>query len=248
MRGAHRPLFVLLMGCGAIAPFACADHAVRVENTGRRSQDADATSTCSPAEAFARLQAGNERFVTDHPRHPRASRSWRDRLTSGQRPFAIILGCSDSRVPPELLFDQGFGDLFVLRVAGNVLDDDVLGSIEYAVEHLGTPLVAVLGHQDCGAVIAAMGERDELDHLPDALSSLLRHMQARIAEVPSNLPRDQRITACVEVNARWAAARLRENRVLAERIAAARLRVITGVYDLNSGAVRWIEGLDDGGQ
>jgi carbonic anhydrase len=155
-----------------------------------------------------------------------------------------VLGCSDSRVPPELLFDQGFGDLFVIRVAGNVLDDDVLGSIEYAAEHLGTPLVAVLGHENCGAVIAAMGEPEELEHLPGELSSLLHHMQERIAEVPAELPKHERVAACVETNARWAAARLRENHVLAERIRDGRLAVVTGVYDLDSGAVRWIESLE----
>lgn len=248
MRQMPRILFPALFIPGVFAALGCTDHAGPVETANERSPGAHAAPPCSPAEAFAQLKTGNERFVAGRPRHPHESRSWRDRLSGGQHPFAIVLGCSDSRVPPELLFDQGFGDLFVIRVAGNVLDDDVLGSIEYAAEHLGTPLVAVVGHESCGAVIAAMGTAEEISHVPPELSSLLQHMQARISEVPADLPRERRVAACVETNARWAAARLRENHVLAKCIADGRLRVVTGVYDLDDGAVRWIEALNAGGE
>ena len=106
--------------------------------------------------ALAKLIAGNRRYVQHRQQYPDQSLPHRKELVSGQHPFAVILGCADSRVPPELLFDQGLGDLFVIRVAGNLVDDVVLGSIEYAVEHLGTKLIMVLGHEKCGAVSAAV--------------------------------------------------------------------------------------------
>jgi carbonic anhydrase len=99
----------------------------------------------SASEAYARLMDGNQRYVRHKETHPDESLARRQELVAGQHPFAVILGCADSRVPPELLFDQGLGDLFVIRVAGNIVDDAVLGSIEYAVQHLGTKLVVVLG-------------------------------------------------------------------------------------------------------
>jgi carbonic anhydrase len=108
----------------------------------------------TPAQALDRLREGNRRFATAHAAHPHAGVAWARQLASGQHPFAVVLTCSDSRVAPELLFDQGLGDLFVVRVAGNVVDPDVIGSIEYAVDHLHTQLVIVMGHENCGAVTA----------------------------------------------------------------------------------------------
>ena len=110
----------------------------------------------TPDQALTQLLRGNERFVAGWPDHPNQSaRRRREVSDSGQQPFAIILSCSDSRVPPEIIFDQGLGDLFVIRVAGNIIDDAILGTIEYAVEHVHAPLVMVLGHDKCGAVTAA---------------------------------------------------------------------------------------------
>src|SRR6516165_380132 len=110
----------------------------------------------SPEEALKRLKEGNSRFVADMLAERNLGRNRRAELAKGQAPFAIILGCADSRVAPELLFDQGLGDLFVVRVAGNVTDPAILGSIEYAVEHLKAPLIVVVGHEKCGAVDAAL--------------------------------------------------------------------------------------------
>src|SRR3954451_10886779 len=124
----------------------------------------EAASGLSADQALSRLLAGNERFVAHKERHPDESAGRRRELVSGQHPFAVILGCSDSRVAPELLFDEGLGDLFVIRVAGNIVDDDILASIEYAVEHLGTKLVVVLGHEKCGAVSAAVSGESTVGH------------------------------------------------------------------------------------
>src|SRR5207245_4280782 len=109
----------------------------------------------APAEAISKLKEGNGRYASGNLQHPGQTTERRAKLTKSQHPFAIIVSCSDSRVPPELVFDQGLGDLFVLRVAGNVIDDHSLGSIEYAVDHLAVRLIVVLGHQRCGAVHAA---------------------------------------------------------------------------------------------
>ncbi|PZO44207.1 MAG: carbonic anhydrase [Pseudanabaena frigida] len=106
--------------------------------------------------ALQELKDGNDRYVLDHVEHPHEGAQRRVDLSSAQHPFAIVLGCADSRVVPELIFDQGVGDLFVLRVAGHIADDAVIASIEFAVEHLGTRLVVVLGHEKCGAVMAAI--------------------------------------------------------------------------------------------
>jgi carbonic anhydrase len=117
----------------------------------------------APAEALARLLAGNRRFAAGQSIRPHDSANRREALSHDQRPFAVVLGCSDSRVPPEIVFDAGLGDLFIVRQAGHVADDDTLGSLEYAVGHLGVRLIAVVGHERCGAVTAAVGTvlRDE---------------------------------------------------------------------------------------
>src|SRR6478736_5875382 len=110
-------------------------------------------------EALSQLIAGNERFVSGRARFPTVQKEVLAELAKGQRPYATILGCSDSRVPPELLFDVGFGDLFVIRVAGNVLGPSIVGTLQYAGTHLHTPLFVVLGHEGCGAVAAALASK-----------------------------------------------------------------------------------------
>src|SRR5512135_1757612 len=128
----------------------------------------------TPDQALTQLLRGNERFVAGWPDHPNQSALRRREVSdSGQQPFAIILACADSRVPPEIIFDQGLGDVFVIRVAGNVLDDIILGTIEYAVEHMHTPLVMVLGHDKCGAVTAAVQGVEVRNHI-QALAEALR--------------------------------------------------------------------------
>ncbi|MFN7291939.1 MAG: carbonic anhydrase, partial [Pirellula sp.] len=125
------------------------------------------STSLSAEEALSSLKDGNKRFVSGNLRYPHTGKEWLKGLVKGQAPFATILGCSDSRVPPELLFDQGFGDLFVVRVAGNVVDVDVEGSIEYSVDHCGTRLVVVMGHQGCGAVTAALKSSGDLKNEPN---------------------------------------------------------------------------------
>lgn len=134
------------------------------------------------AIALQQLKDGNERYTFDHVEHPHEGAQRRVDLSIAQHPFAVILGCGDSRVVPELIFDQGVGDLFVLRIAGNIADDAVIASIEYAIEHLGTRLIVVLGHEKCGAVTAALNHETSdgkinslLGYIEPAIQSVLAH-------------------------------------------------------------------------
>ena len=150
--------------------------AVPAAARGDADEPADEPFPKDAAEAGQRLAAGNKRFVAGESIHPRATKEWRQRLTKQQKPFAAVLGCSDSRVPAELVFDQGFGNLFVIRVAGNVFAPDGLGSLEYAWLHLKVPLVLVLGHEGCGAVAAALEARFGQAKEPEAVAALVRRI------------------------------------------------------------------------
>src|SRR4030095_11544074 len=127
-------------------------------------------------EALARLVAGNERFVRGEARFPTVQKEILAELAKGQRPYATIIGCSDSRVPPELVFDAGFGELFIVRVAGNVISPEVMGTVQYAAVHLHTPLFVVLGHEGCGAVKAALATKDHRGRERERIELLLANI------------------------------------------------------------------------
>lgn len=187
-------------------------------------------------QALARLMEGNGRYAQHKEQHPDETQARRKELETTQRPFAVILSCSDSRVPPELIFDQGLGDLFVIRVAGNIAESDELGSIEYAVEHLGTKLVVVLGHEKCGAVTAAVAGGDAPGHL----KSLVSAIQPAIAQA-RNLPGDK-VHNCVVANARLVARQIRESEpVLKEKIEREGVKVVAAEYALDSGVVTLLD-------
>ena len=122
---------------------------------------------------------------------------------NAQHPFATILACSDSRVPPELVFDQGFGDLFVIRVAGNIIATDVVGSLAYAIRHLQTSLVVVMGHESCGAVTAAVDALDGRGHEPRLIAALVAAIEPGLKDLPAELTGADRVHAAVEANVRW---------------------------------------------
>lgn len=119
----------------------------------------------SAKDAIQKLKDGNKRFVKAKSQHPNESKERRDEMLKGQHPFVVILSCSDSRVPPELIFDQGLGDIFEIRNAGNVLNEHVIGSIEYAVMHCGVKLIVIMGHQDCGAIAATLSGVSETKYI-----------------------------------------------------------------------------------
>ncbi len=194
-----------------------------------------------PAALLQRLVDGNDRFVRDAPRPQHVGREWRLRLTKQQHPYATVLSCSDSRVPPELIFDEGFGDLFVIRVAGHVVANDALGSLAYAADHLHTKLFVVMGHEGCGAVTAAvdslLGQLKESEHI----ESLVNHITPGIKQLIRQRPRGELITAAVEANVRWSMDQVAHCPQVAKLLEAKLARVLGAVYELETGRVRFLK-------
>ncbi|WFB11052.1 carbonic anhydrase [Streptomyces sp. LX-29] len=185
----------------------------------------------TPEAALRALAAGNRRWRTFRERHPDQGRAVRESLAGGQHPFAVVLGCVDSRVPPELVFDQGLGDLLTVRSAGEVLDEAVLGSIAYGVLELGVPLVVVLGHQSCGAVSAAV----RADEGGSELSAHVRYLTDQIRPViDRTLQGDARVDAAITANVRRVRSRLASESDLAAKITAGVLDVVGARYELTS--------------
>jgi carbonic anhydrase len=190
------------------------------------------TAVITPEQALARLMEGNKRYTSSHLNHPHESADWRHSLSKAQHPFATILACADSRVPPELLFDAGLGDLFVVRVAGNIASDAVLGSIEYAAEHLGTSVILVMGHESCGAVQAAIGGGEPKTHI-ERLTSAIDPAVARAKKEKGDL-----IANAVRLNVEMVVEQIRTSKpILADLAAKGRVKVAGAVYDLDSGVV-----------
>ncbi|MFD9339896.1 carbonic anhydrase [Streptomyces sp. NPDC060028] len=189
----------------------------------------------TPREALGRLSAGNRRWATYRQEHPHESPSVRLRLTEAQHPFAIVLGCVDSRVPPELVFDQGLGDLLTVRSAGEVLDEAVLGSIAYGVLELDVPLVLVLAHQSCGAVGAAVRADETGERLPAHIQYLAEQIRPSIDH---GLHGDARVDATIDAHARSTRRRLAAEPDLARRIATGELAVVAARYQLRDQRVR----------
>ncbi len=183
-------------------------------------------------EALERLLTGNQRFVAGRPVYPDQTAARRQELTRGQHPFAAILGCADSRVPPEIIFDQGLGNLFTVRVAGNIVDGASLGSLEYAAQRLGVPLIVVLGHSGCGAVQAAVAGGDP----GGSIATLVRAIQPAV-EVAKTEP-GALLENAVRANLALAVRELRTAApILASLQATGNLEVRGALYDLASGLV-----------
>lgn len=184
--------------------------------------------------ALAQLKEGNQRFVAGAATHPQQSVARRTEVAAGQHPVAVVITCADSRLSPEIIFDQGLGTLFVIRNAGNLLDDHVLGSVEYAVEHLGVPLVVVLGHTKCGAVKAAVEGKPLPGHLPSLVTSL-----AAAVSMAKLKPGDA-VDHAVRINARQEAESLNHcEPIISELVRAGRVKIAAGRYDLESGVVEF---------
>lgn len=181
---------------------------------------------------LAKLIEGNKRFVEEKPIHANQSVIRRYEVAKGQKPFAVILTCSDSRVPPEIIFDQGLGDLFVIRVAGNVVDDLEIASIEYAVEHLGCNLVVVMGHEYCGAVDAAVKGGE----LPGHLEKLVAEIEPAVEEAKKE--KGDLLTNAVRKNVDFVVDQLKNcEPILKEFVHHDELQIIGAYYDLDDGVV-----------
>lgn len=201
----------------------------------RRAQPG--TMPSSPAEAWAMLAAGNARFMAGAPAHPHQDIHVRNRVALKQRPFAVFFGCADSRVGAELIFDQGLGDLFVVRTAGQVTDPSVLGSIEFGIGPLGIPLIVVLGHDSCGAIKAALAAH-ESGEVP---GGFLRDIVERVTPSVIAVARRGELTASAveQEHVRMTARLLTERSALvAERVAQGRLAIVGAEYALAHGEAR----------
>jgi carbonic anhydrase len=202
--------------------------------TGRAADAPPSASAMTSDQALQRLQEGNRRFVAGRMQHPTQDAKRRSEVSAGQRPFAAILSCADSRVPPELVFDQGLGDLFVVRVAGNTVDDAGLGSLEYGTSVLGAPLILVLGHSRCGAVEAALQGKP----LPGHISSVAVPIEAPIKQ--NNCPiKKEALDCAIRANVDAVVRQLEDSQpVLKPLIQAGKLKVVGAVYDLATGMVK----------
>ncbi len=207
----------------------------------------------SAPEALDRLRAGNRRFVSGvRSREPITGKTRRDELAAGQEPFAIILGCSDSRVPAEIVFDQGLGDLFVIRVAGNIVASSQVGSVEFAAARFGTRLVVVLGHSSCGAVLATLEELQQAtDHQSRNLRSIVDRIRPSVeALLATELRHDPAalVRHAVRANIRASANQLRHgSEILEQLIQNEGLLVIGAEYSLETGLVDFFESMPEAG-
>jgi carbonic anhydrase len=218
-----------------------------------------------PAEAISRLKEGNGRFTAGNPQHPHetvddrkymAVNSYenagvialgmtseqaakrRAELAKSQHPFAIVLSCSGSRVPPEIVFDEGLGDLFIVRIAGNVLNDEGLGSIEYGVDVLGARLIVVLGHQNCGAIDAAMKTVAAKGKAPGHIQSLVTAIKPVVDSTPKG-----DLDTMIKANVKHVVDALRSSTpILKAKVNSGDVQVIGGYYTLDSGAVTFLDG------
>lgn len=199
------------------------------------------TPPCSAEEALARLKAGNARFVDGTARFPTVQKEILAELAKGQQPYATILGCSDSRVPPELVFDAGFGELFVIRVAGNVLGSAILGTLQYAGSQLHTQLFVILGHEGCGAVKAALAAKFEGAQHSSRIEVLLERVVPALDGLDPTQPAEVLLHMAVEANVRTTVRELLATPEAQVRLATSNMKLVGAVYELDSGRVRFLE-------
>ncbi|MFE4263499.1 carbonic anhydrase [Streptomyces sp. NPDC056883] len=220
---------MVMMAVGLASGPAATSTTPRADEKGPRPR--------TPESALRELTAGNARWRTFHERNPDRTRVVRQTLVAGQHPFAAVLGCVDSRVPPELVFDQGLGDLLTVRSAGSVLDEAILASITYGVLELGIPLVVVLGHQSCGAVTAAVQAVQDGQALPGHMQYLAEQIRPAIDPALQGLAR---LDAAITANVRLVRSRLAAEPDLAPRVMAGGLAVVGARYELTSQRVHRI--------
>ena len=195
----------------------------------------------SADEVMQRLIGGNERFLRGETRFPRYQKDILVNLAKGQKPYATILGCSDSRVPPELIFDAAFGELFVVRVAGNTASAEVMGSFQYAGAHLHTPLFLVLGHEGCGAVSAALETKFQGVQHRSRIQLLVDSILPGVPNFDPQLPPEVCLAQAVEANVRWTIHQLRETPEGKERRASGEIKLVGAIYEIETGRVRFLK-------
>jgi carbonic anhydrase len=195
-------------------------------------------TSLTPDQALTRLAAGNSRFVRGKLRHPRRDDVRRAAVAEGQAPYATVLGCADSRVPPEVIYDEGLGDLFVVRIAGNTATDPyVVGSVEYGSAELGAVAMVVLGHEGCGAVKAAIDVAQNGTQLPGDIATFVTPIVPIAQRLIPTTPKDQLLQAVTLANIRQGVATLQQNALLAPLVGSGKLKIVGGEYQAQSGKV-----------
>ena len=190
----------------------------------------------APELALKLLMAGNQRYAASAPKHPHSTAVRRKELAKGQHPIAAVLGCSDSRIPPEILFDQGLGDIFVVRSAGNTAGEEALGSLEYAAEHLGVKLILVLGHSRCGAVDATV----KGGHAGNHIDKLMAEIQPAVDKVKGQ--GGDVVDHAIDANIAGVVAQLKASHpTLAELVEQGKIQVRGARYDLTTGRVKLLD-------
>jgi carbonic anhydrase len=192
-------------------------------------------------QALERLRAGNARFVQGAARFPTVQKEVLAALAKQQHPYATVLGCSDSRVPPELIFDAGFGELFIIRLAGNVLSPEVAGTLQYAGVHLKTPLFVVLGHEGCGAVQAALEAKFRGARERSRIEVLLSSVLPGLDGIAPGSPPGEQLAEAVEANVRWTIRQIRETPEAQARQAEGVMQLVGAVAEISTGRVRFLD-------
>lgn len=225
-----------------IAPFSFAnseDAQHSEHESAKKGQHHAVENAIAPDKALGWLQNGNTRYTKGFLRKDGISSSDRKTLHKGQHPHSIVLSCSDSRVPPEIIFDQKLGEIFTVRTAGETLDSAVIASIEYAVSHLGPQLLVVMGHTKCGAVQAAIETRSGGDAGSESLNKLVKDIHPRI-ETYSRLPASTEYYSESWANAKGVAADLsKRSKIIEQKIKEGQLKIVPALYHLDSGKVEW---------
>lgn len=230
---------LLLVSCTAHHSVNSATSTAGTATPAASSTPASEPPITNAAEALQALLTGNQRYVVIHPEYPHQSAARRTQAAQGQKPFAIVLGCADSRVTPEIIFDQGIGDIFDVRVAGNVLDHAVIGSLEFAVAEFGSPLIVVLGHERCGAVKATLEHLEHLEErLPGDIPLLVKAVTPAVKHV-KGLPGDL-LDNGVRENVKLVVDKLKHDSVLTKSVQNGQLKIVGARYDLDTGAVEII--------
>ena len=194
----------------------------------------------SADEALARLVDGNRRFRRGEAHRDAFPRETLVELAKAQRPYATILGCSDSRVPPEWIFDSGLGELFVVRVAGNILSPEIAGSLQYAGSYLQTPLFVVLGHEGCGAIAAALATKLGGEQFRSRVQLLLASIVPGLPDFDSQLSRQELLSRAVENNVRWTVRQILESPEGQARVAEGSVKIVGAIYEIETGLVRFL--------
>jgi carbonic anhydrase len=190
-------------------------------------------------QGLQKLIAGNQRFMQGHAKFPTVCKETLADLAREQKPFATILGCSDSRVPPELIFDANFGELFIVRVAGNVISPEVMGSLQYAGAHLLTPLFVVLGHAGCGAVKAALQYKLNGVQLRSRIQILVNNILPGLPEFDAPSSQEEKLASAIEANVRWSMHQLLETPEGQNGLKMG-VKLVGAVYDITTGQVRFL--------